>query len=86
MSDKILWEEITKRYRNEWVELVDYIWKDGEPYPTAGIVRVHAEDRKEFYRNANQNRPEDSAILFVGDINLSFGVIGNKLTQFSEFK
>lgn len=84
MTEKLSWDEIQKRHSQEWVELVDYDWADGEPYPAAGVVRVHAPERKQFYHLANQERPHDSAILFVGDLDLPFGVIQNNLARISE--
>lgn len=86
MEQKLSWEQIAQQYKGQWVELVDYEWQDGEPYPTAGAVRVHDADRKQFYRQANQNRPLDSAILFVGDLNLPLGVVHNNLARISECK
>ena len=75
MEKKLSWEEIKERYNQEWVELVDYDWPDGTPYPQAGIVRAHASERKRFYQNCKEHdmlegtSPSDAAILFVGRIN-----------------
>ena len=68
MDKKLTWSEISKIHDKEWVELVDYDWPDGTPYPKSGVVRVHASDRKEFYRLMRecQPKPEDSALVFVG--------------------
>jgi hypothetical protein len=68
MGNKLSWEEIIKQYDKEWVELVDYDWPDGTPYPRSGSVRVHAPDRKEFYRLMKElePKPTDSALVFVG--------------------
>ena len=39
----------------------------GDPYPRSGVVRSHASDKKEFYKQCNREPvPDDSAILFVG--------------------
>lgn len=81
MVDKISWDEIKRNYSGEWVELINYEWEEGQPYPSAGEIRVHAPNRKEFYQQANQNRPLDSAILFVGDLNLPLGVIHNNFIK-----
>ena len=71
MEKKLTWQEIEKQYDREWVQLVDYDWPEGMPYPHAGTVRVHASDRKAFYSLANKEpRPLDSAILFVGKAEL----------------
>ena len=77
MTDqKLSWEEISKQYNQQWVELVDYEWSDGEANPCGGVVRVHAADRKTFYSLANKSpRPENSAILFVGKAELPPGTV-----------
>jgi hypothetical protein len=70
-NQKLSWDEIQKRYDQQWVELVDYEWSEGEANPCGGVVRVHAADRKTFYTLANRSpRPEHSAILFVGQAEL----------------
>lgn len=66
MPEKLNWEEIQKRFDQEWVELIDYEWDDTKPYPSGGVVRVHASNRKEFDRLILQDPPEDSAFVFVG--------------------
>jgi hypothetical protein len=79
MEKKLSWEEIKERYNQEWVELVDYDWPDGTPHPQAGIVRVHASERKRFYQICKEHdvlegdSPSDAAILFVGRINPTNG-------------
>jgi hypothetical protein len=64
--DKQNWDQIEKDFNNQWVELVDYEWQEGKPFPNSGKVRVHATDRNEFYKLAKIDPPKDSAILFVG--------------------
>lgn len=66
MNQKLNWEEIKKRFDQEWVELIDYEWEETKPYPSGGVVRVHAKDRKEFDRLIWQDPPDDSAFVFVG--------------------
>ena len=67
-SEKLSWEEIKTRYDQEWVELVDFEWDMTEPDPKAGVVRVHAKDKKEFHSMIMQNRPGRSAIVYVGEL------------------
>lgn len=67
-NKKLTWEEITKLYNDEWVELVDYDWPDEDLDPKAGVVRVHAKTREEFDRLTDVNPPKDSAIAYVGDL------------------
>ena len=68
LQDTLTWEEIAARYDQEWVELLDYVWPEGEPYPLNGVVGIHARDKRAFYAELNrrQPKPEDSALLFVG--------------------
>ena len=66
MEEQLTWEEITKRYDKEWLELVDYEWDDREINPRAGVVRLHAKTRKEFDALMLQHPPVDSAIAFAG--------------------
>lgn len=64
---KLTWEEIMKKYDQEWVELVDYDWPDEETDPRSGIVRVHAKTRDEFDRLTDIDPPKHSAYVFVGE-------------------
>lgn len=66
MSERLSWEDIKTRYDQEWVELVDYDWPEEDPYPRAGIVRVHAKERSKFDDLADIDPPKDSAYVFVG--------------------
>ncbi len=68
MDKKLTFNEIKTRYNEEWVELIDYDWPDGMPWPKAGVVRVHHPNRKEFWKLAKETQPqvEESAIVFVG--------------------
>ena len=67
-TTKLSWEQIQKMYDKEWVQLVDYDWPDGEPFPKSGIVRTHHPERKQFYHKVSQitPKPTDSAFIFVG--------------------
>jgi hypothetical protein len=66
MSEKLTWEDIEKRYNQEWVELVEYEWPEGEINPRSGIVRVHAKTRKEFDTLIMQDPPDNAALVYVG--------------------
>ena len=66
MSKSLSWNEIEQLFDRQWIELVDYNWPEGKPFPISGTVRVHSADRKEFYKLAKSEAPVDSAILFVG--------------------
>lgn len=67
MSERLTWQEIEKRYDQEWVELVDYDWPDGTPDPRSGVIRTHHSSKKEFHRLCREGDvPSDSALVFVG--------------------
>ena len=67
MKNELTWEEIKKQYDKEWIELIDYNWAEGEPYPRAGVVRTHGIDKKLFHLECRRNpAPEISAFLFIG--------------------
>jgi hypothetical protein len=63
----LTWDEIKKLYDQEWVQLVDYDWPDGELYPRSGVLRTHGSNKKEFHQQCRRKPvPDDSAILFIG--------------------
>jgi hypothetical protein len=67
MTDqKLSWDEISKQYNQQWVELVDYEWPEGSPFPQVGVVRVHEADRKKFHALVQKQSPSGSALVFVG--------------------
>ena len=80
MAEKLTFDEIKALYDEEWVELVDYDWPEGTPWPQAGIVRVHHPNRSEFWKLSKATQPEvtDSAIVFIGPPDPP-GVIRNNL-------
>ena len=85
MNEKLSWEEINRRYPNEWVELVDYEWDEADPDPKSGVVRVHSKDSKEFEEMIKRDSPSDSALVFVGKIMLPHGMsISSNQNQFSK--
>jgi hypothetical protein len=68
LVERLTWDEIKRQYDGEWVELVDYVWDEGEPYPIEGMVRTHSPSRKVFNRLVLEWAPADAARLFVGNI------------------
>lgn len=67
MAKKLSWEEIKKTYDEQWVQLVDYDWPEGTPYPRSGVVRVHGQDKRDFHKRCLEGEvPGDSAFVFVG--------------------
>ena len=75
MEEKLAWHEIEKFYDQQWVQLVEYEWEDGRPYPSSGVVRIHAPTRKEFNRLVLQSSAVDAARVFVGQSMLAKGVV-----------
>lgn len=71
---KLLWEQINRLFKGEWVELVDYEWDETEPEPKSGVVRVHSSDHREFERLILVNPPIHSALIFVGDLSIPSGM------------
>lgn len=66
-NKKLSWEEISKKYDQEWVLLDAFDWPEEAEYPTAGVVQIHCRDRNEF-DGLMATRPSgfNSAIVFVG--------------------
>lgn len=68
METKLTWEEIKKRYDQEWILLDDFDWDEEDEFPKAGVVAVHAKERREFDRLIAARAPGfDSALIFVGE-------------------
>ena len=65
--ERLSWEEIQKRYNQQWVQLVDYEWPEGEPRPLSGRVRIHAPERREFNKLILESEAVDAARVYVGD-------------------
>lgn len=66
--ERLSWQEITSRYFNEWVYLIDYDWAEDEPYPISGVVQIHAKTRHDFNALMLKGPPISGARLFVGPI------------------
>ena len=79
--EKLTWDEISKEYHEQWVELIDYDWPEGTPYPRAGVVRAHDKDRKKFHALVKSQTPAGSALLFVGAPSRTEGVVHNNLVR-----
>jgi hypothetical protein len=79
-AENLTWEQIKERYSEQWVELIDYDWPDGVPWPKSGVVRVHSPERKEFWRLVKEKQPEvtDSAIVYAGPVDRP-GIVRNNL-------
>ena len=69
MSERLTWDEIKKRYKDEWVELIEFEWDETRPYPESGVVGIHSTNRRGFDRTLieqRENRPRSTAILYTG--------------------
>lgn len=75
MAEKLTWEEIEKLYNQEWVELVNFDWPEGDINPLSGVVRVHAKTRKIFDELVAKEPAMDSAFVFAGKPNIPDNVI-----------
>ncbi len=75
MEQVLSWREIEKNYNQQWVQLVDYDWPDGEPKPKSGRVRLHAPTRKEFNKLVLEAAPVNAARIYVGTHKMPEGVI-----------
>lgn len=66
MPDKLTWDEIKKRFPDEWVVLVDYSFNDNEDL-TDGVVYAHGPERAQVYASASQG-PKRTAVRYTGEI------------------
>ena len=83
LAEKLSWDQIKKRYSDEWVMLIDYDWPEGTPWPKSGVVWVHSPNRREYWRLANEKKPipEDTAGFFVGSPYPNDGIVRNKMNS-----
>jgi hypothetical protein len=66
MSDVLTWQEIERRYPDEWV-LLDQLQSEGSLDVTGGRVVFHSKDRSDVYRKAAALKLADAALLFTGE-------------------
>lgn len=64
LGEKLSWEEICRRYPDEYVALVDYDFPNMTF--TAGVVYAHHPDRKTLFEMSAALR--DAALLWTGKI------------------
>lgn len=75
MGEKLTWEEIKRRYREQWVELIEFDWDEWEPDPCGGIVRHNAQLRKELHDQFMKDPIDDSAIVYTGNMRIAEGTV-----------
>ena len=69
VKQHLSWEEIKKRYPNEWVVLIDLDADDETDEVFGGVVFDHGVDRRSVHtRNKGQLAGSSIAILFTGDV------------------
>jgi hypothetical protein len=66
MPDKLTWDEIKRRYPDEWVAVVDYHVEGCDL--TDGVVVAHDKDREQVYQYLARERPKDCATWFTGRV------------------
>lgn len=65
MNEVLSWDEIERRYPDEWVLLVDEVL--GEEFPvTAGRVEFHTPERQKMEEHAAAARIPEFGIYFTG--------------------
>ena len=64
MADKLSWDEIKRRYPDEWVVLAEFQEKDEEI--TDGVVLDHALVKEDLYGRI-RNPPSPFAVRFTGE-------------------
>ncbi len=72
---KLTWHQIQQQYDHEWVQLIEYEWPEGAPFPVEGVVQFHARTRKEFNALSRQHPTPDAACVFVGKVELPSGTV-----------
>lgn len=68
MKRQMCWDEIKKRFPDEWVALANYHQKDAEEIE--GVVVAHHQDRKEFHETVAKLLPTrgNMATRFTGTL------------------
>lgn len=66
MAHKLTWDEIKRRYPDEWVVLTDAAFNDNEDI-TEGAVYTHGKDRNVVYDECRK-APSPFAVRFTGEV------------------
>lgn len=65
------WDQITRRFQGEWIELVEFDWDWNSPFPKWARVRHHSTNKRELQELIHgSSAVEDAVTLFVGPLNL----------------
>ena len=66
MADKLTWDEIKKKFPDEWVVLVEGSFDENED-PAGGVVYDHDPDRARLYARC-LGGPRSTTVLYTGAI------------------
>jgi hypothetical protein len=66
VNDVLTWEEIERRYPDEWV-LLDELQPDGGSEVTGGRIVFHSRERDETDQQALSLKLPEFAVLFTGE-------------------
>ena len=68
MENKITWDEMKKKYPNEWLMIIDYNL-DNSGRLTVGVVKRHSKSRAKVYEPVLLNKPV--AFRYTGESTFS---------------
>jgi hypothetical protein len=69
VAEKLTWDEIKRRYPDEYVVLVDAEWDGSLPEVRAGVVLGHAKTNEELVASTKGLvAGREIAILFTGEV------------------
>ena len=71
-TEKLSWDEIRKRYPDEWVVLTESSFNENDDI-VDGVVYDHGADRAQLYARC-QDGPDHTTVLYTGE--LRGGIIG----------
>ena len=65
-GEKMTVEEMSKKYPNEWLFIIEPKTRENTTHLVSGIVQVHSKSRDDVYE-ASRKFKGDAAIRFTGD-------------------
>lgn len=71
----LTWQQIEEKYDQQWIQLIEFDWPEGEVRPRSGCVRIHAQTRREFNRLVLEADGVNAARIYVGKHSLPEGTI-----------
>ncbi|HEX6032172.1 MAG TPA: hypothetical protein VFY90_12145 [Tepidiformaceae bacterium] len=67
MGERLTWEEIERKYPEEWVLLVDLEQDEETLDVRAARVQFHSREQDLVERRLLEERPRRAAVLFIGN-------------------